>query len=161
SLATIAWLAARTSIAAQPWRSTNATISAPTTPRLTGQPVTVTLSVADPNLSGARILWEARDQEPAFGDQTYTFIPPSDGTYWIEAEVQWLDGRRAFATNSLIASINAPPQLNSPQKLTVGGFYFQLAGTPGVTFVIQASIDLLTWQNISTNTLPAGGVSII
>src|SRR5439155_16215122 len=38
SFAGMAWLAARTSLAGQPWRSTNATIIAPTSARLTGQP---------------------------------------------------------------------------------------------------------------------------
>src|SRR5205807_8940945 len=59
SFAGTAWLAARTSLAGQPWRSTNATISVPTTARVPGQPMTVTLNVADTNLSTARIVWEA------------------------------------------------------------------------------------------------------
>jgi hypothetical protein len=162
SLAGIAWLAARTSLASQPWRYTNASITAPTSARLTGQPLTVTLNVADTNLSAAQILWEAQNQEPAFGNQSYTFAPgPSDGIYWIEAEVQWPDGRRAFATNSVVASINAPPQLSSPQKLSGAGFSFTLAGTPQATYVIQTSTNLVTWQNLSTNTLPASGLSPI
>src|SRR5208337_4543433 len=53
--------------------------------------------------AGAR-RWEANGQEPVFGGQTYTFCPrPQDGAYWVEAEVQWPDGRLAFATNSVIA----------------------------------------------------------
>src|SRR5690348_17584036 len=46
----------------QPWRSTNATIIAPAS----GEPMTVTLKVADTNLSAARITWEAIGQEPVF-----------------------------------------------------------------------------------------------
>ena len=116
---------------------------APTAARLTGQPLTVTLNVADTNLAGARIVWEAAGQEPVFGTQSYTFSPgPSNGTYWIEAEVQWPDGRRAFATNSIIASTVAPPELSNPQALGGGGFSFVLAGTPLGTYVILASTKL-------------------
>jgi hypothetical protein len=162
SFASIAWLAARTSLTNQAWRSTNATISVPTSARLPGQSLTVTLNVADTNLSTARITWEALGQEPAFGNQTYTFAPgPSNGTYWIEAEVQWPDGRRAFATNSVIISTNAPPQLSSPQRLPGGGFSFTLAGTPMTPYIIQFSTNLNSWLNLMTNTLPASGLSSI
>ncbi len=159
SFATTVWLAAQTSLAGQPWRSTNATIIVPATPRLLGQPLTVTLQVADPNLTGARIVWEARNQEPAFGGLNYTFTPVLyDGSYWVEAEVQWPDGRRAFAVNSVTVSTNAPPQLSDPRRLAGGGFSFQLAGVPQATYLIQASTNLTTWVPVATNVLPASGV---
>ena len=158
SFATAVWLAAHTSVAGQPWRSTNANIIAPTDIRLLGQPVTVTLQVADTNLSGARIIWEARDQEPTFGGLSHTFTPSlNEGSHWIEAEVQWPDGRRAFAVGSVTVSIHAPPQLNDPQRLAGGGFSFQLAGTPLATYYLQASTNLTTWVTFATNTLPASG----
>jgi hypothetical protein len=120
--------------------------------------VTVTLQVADTNLSGARIIWEALNQEPTFGDLNYTFTPVlQDGPYWVEAEVQWPDGRRAFATNSVTVSTNAPPQLSDPRRLA-GGFSFQLAGAPLATYVIQASTNLTAWSPVATNVLPASGV---
>jgi hypothetical protein len=159
SFAGVAWLAARTSLAAQPWRSTNATIIAPTTARLLGQSVTVTLNVADTNLSAARIVWEASGMEPAFGGQNVTFTPgPQAGTYWIEAEVQWPDGRRAFATNSVTVSTNGPPQLSHPQRLAGGAFSLMLAGAPLATYVIQVSTNLAVWNPIATNALPANGL---
>jgi hypothetical protein len=162
SFAGVAWLAARTALASQAWRSTNATITVPTSARLTGQPLTATLNVADANLSAARIIWEAQAQEPTFGGQTYTFTPgPPDGTYWVEAEVQWPDGRRAFATNQVTVSVNAPPQLSAPLKLSGGGFSFVLAGTPFATYRVQASTNLTTWTAIATNSLPASGVVTI
>src|SRR5207245_5814255 len=140
-------------------RSTTATIITPSNARLPGQPVTVTLQVADTNLSKARIIWEAQGQEPAFGTQSYTFTPgPPDGSYWVEAEVQWPDGRRAFATNSVTVSTNAPPQLSNPQRLGGGGFSFTLAGMPFATYITQASTNLSGWKAVGTNTLPAGGV---
>jgi hypothetical protein len=156
SLAVAAWLAAQTSLAGQPWRLTNAIIVTPATPRPPGQPLTVTLQVADTNLSGARITWEARAQEPAFGSLVQTFIPIAEGPCWIEAEVQWPDGRRAFATNSIVVSTNAPPDLKDG-SFSGGGFSFILAGAPQARYIIQASGNLTTWQAIATNTLPAGG----
>lgn len=159
SFAAAAWLAAQTLVAEQPWRSTNATIIVPTTPLILGQPITVTLQVADTNLSGARIVWEARDQEPAFGGTSYTFTPVlHDGPHWVEAEVQWPDGRRAFAVSSVTVITNTPPQLSDPRRLAGGGFSFQLGGAPLATYYIQASTNLAAWATISTNALPASGV---
>jgi hypothetical protein len=158
-LAGLAWLAAQTSLAGQPWRWTNATIAVPPSARLPGQPLTVTLQVADTNLNAARIVWEALDQEPVFGGQAYTFTPASGpGSYWVEAEVQWPDGRRAFATNSVSVSADAPPQLSNPQRMAGGGFSFTLAGKPLATYVIQASTNLGNWTPVATNTLPASGM---
>ncbi|PWU21999.1 MAG: glycoside hydrolase family 9 [Verrucomicrobia bacterium] len=162
SLATAAWLAARTSLATQPWHSTNASIAAPTSARLPGQPVTVHLSVADPNLSEARIIWEALGQQPSFGNEAYTFtLGTNEGAYWIEAEVQWPDGRHAFATNSVTASNNAAPLLANPQWLGSGGFGFQLRGAPQANYTIQASTNLTGWVAIATTTLPPSGVAVI
>jgi hypothetical protein len=117
------------------------------------------LNVADPNLNSTRIVWEASGQEPTFGGQSYTFNPGQTGAYWVEAEVQWPDGRRAFATNAIVVSPNAPPVLTYPQKASGGGFSFLLAGASQATFVIQASSDLKTWTPITTNSL-SGNSSI-
>jgi Glycosyl hydrolase family 9/Cellulase N-terminal ig-like domain len=157
SFGVAAWLASQTALANQPWRSTNATIVAPANPRPPGQPVTVTLQVADPNLNGARITWEAFAQEPTFGGLNYTFTPLQEGAFWVEAEVQWRDGRRAFAVSSVIASSNAPPELSGPGRSGTA-FFFQLTGAPQATYVIQTSTNLTTWQPIATNTLPPSGV---
>ena len=158
SFAVAAWLAAQTSTATQPWRSTNATIIPPASAKLLGLPVTVTLQVANTNLSGARIIWEAQDQEPSFGATTYKFTPQlQPGPFWIEAEVQWPDGRRAFATNSVTVTLNTngPPILGDPQNSA--GFSFLLVGVPQATYVIQASANLAAWSPIATNALPATG----
>jgi hypothetical protein len=162
SFAAAAWLAARTALAGQPWSWTNATLITPPGPTQPGQPVTVTLAVVDTNLSAAGIVWEAAGQEPAFGGTSYTFVPgPQPTNYWVEAEVQWPDGRRAFATNSVTVSTNAPPQLSNPQALAGGGFGFTLTGVPLATYIIQASADLRAWEPIATNTLPASGMASV
>ncbi|MGH7969807.1 MAG: glycoside hydrolase family 9 protein, partial [Limisphaerales bacterium] len=156
--AATAWLAARTALATQPWGSTNATLITPAGAQLPGQPVTVTLAVADTNLSAARIVWEAAGQEPNFGSLSYTFTPGAQpSNYWVEAEVQWPDGRRAFATNSVTVSTNAPPDLIHAHPLAGGGFAVTLVGVPLRNYIIQASADLRAWYPIATNTLPAAG----
>jgi Glycosyl hydrolase family 9/Cellulase N-terminal ig-like domain len=156
--ASVVWLAAQTPLANQSWSSTNATIIAPSAPIGTGQPVTVSLQVADPNLSAARIIWEADGQEPSFGGQNYTFSPGTQtGNHWIEAEVQWPDGRRAFASNSVTVSTDTPSFLSQLQKVVGGGFTFTLTGMPMATYVIQTSTDLITWNSFATNALPANG----
>lgn len=158
SFAVAAWLAAQTSLATQPWRSTNATINAPTTLQLPGQPVTVNLQVADTNLTGAKIVWEGLGQDPTFGGLSHTFAPAGpDGPCWVEAEVQWPDGRRAFATNCIAVSTNAQPLLTVP-NLSAGNFSFTLAGAPSATYIIEASTDLVNWTPVATNTLPQNGV---
>ena len=154
SFAVSAWLAAQTSLATQHWRSTNAIIVAPTELKLPGQPLTITLQVADTNLTGAKIVWEGLGQDPTFGGLSYTFTPTlQEGPAWVEAEVQWPDGRRAFATNSVIVSTNAPAELSAPDS-SGAGFSFMLAGAPQGKYIIQASTNFSNWQSISTNTLP-------
>jgi hypothetical protein len=158
SFAVTAWLAAQTSLATQHWRSTNATIIAPTTPKLPGQPLTLTLQVAETNLTGAKIVWEGLAQDPAFDGLSHTFMPSSyEGSNWVEAEVQWPDGRRAFAASAVIISTNAPPILSVP-NLAITGFSFQLAGAPQGTYRIEGSTNFVNWQPVCTNTLPVSGV---
>jgi hypothetical protein len=155
---TAAWLAAQTTVAGQGWRWTNAIISGPAAGAFLGQPVTVTLQVAETNLTGAKIVWEAQNQEPSFGDLNYTFTPvQSGGPYWVEAEVQWPDGRRAFAVGSVMVSTDSPAQLLNAHDAPGGGFSFQLAGTAQATYVIQVSTNLSVWLPFSTNTVPSSG----
>jgi hypothetical protein len=66
-------------------------------------PITLRLDVPGENLAEARIVWEARDQAPAFGS-TYTISPKNNGPQWVEAEAEWPDGRRAFAASTFTAN---------------------------------------------------------
>jgi hypothetical protein len=98
-----AWLMAQTSLAAQPWRAAPAQIVGLPAPARAGTPVTAQLTADGLDLSGARIVWEAANHEPSFG-QSFTFTPSSPGPHWIEAEAQLPDGRRAFAAASFNVS---------------------------------------------------------
>lgn len=106
-LGTLAFLATLTQAKSTAWKAAPATISVQNVSAQNetqvGGVVTATLQVPGMDLSGARILWEARDNEPAFGS-TYTFSPKVFGGQWVEVEAQWPDGRRAFAQAELYAT---------------------------------------------------------
>ncbi len=95
-------LAGQTSSAAKAWTAKTAQIVVPTATVPLDQPVTLSVNVPGVDLAGARVVWEARDQEPAFGN-TYTISPKSNGAQWVEVEVTWIDGRRAFGVASFEA----------------------------------------------------------
>ena len=102
SLLVAAFLAGRTPAAGRPWKGARAVISVPNGSVELHAPVTVRAAVPGNDISQARIVWEARDQEPAFGP-TYVITPRSNGAQWVEAEVEWPDGRRAFGAASFRA----------------------------------------------------------
>src|ERR1700691_3828486 len=102
-----ALLASLTSSETGAWPAPAPTITVPSSTVLLNAPVTLTLQVPGLDLTGARIVWEGRDQQPAFGS-TFTFTPVNNGDQWAEAEVEWPDGRRAFAENDFQA--NSPLQ---------------------------------------------------
>ncbi|MGH7970278.1 MAG: hypothetical protein ACREIC_16270, partial [Limisphaerales bacterium] len=104
SLGTLGFLAAQGPYASQAWRApANATLNLPTTVAQVGSNLNVTMTAPGLDLTGARITWEARDQQPAFG-QSFTFAPHNNGPQWVEAEAQFPDGRRVFATGSFNAN---------------------------------------------------------
>ncbi len=155
--AATAWLAAQTLVAGQAWTWTNATLLASSAIYSPGKPVNVTLKVDDKNLDAARIVWEANGVDPVFGTTNYGFSPGAAGSYWVEAEVQWPDGRRAFGTNSVVVGTASAANLSRPQVLPAGGFAFLLSGPPQSSLIIQVSSDLSTWSPLATNTVPASG----
>jgi hypothetical protein len=97
SMLSTALLAGKTASATKAWTAKAATIVVPTTVVPVAAPVTLSVSVPGVDLAGARIVWEAREQEPAFGT-TYTISPKSNGEQWVEVEITWTDGRRAFGS---------------------------------------------------------------
>jgi len=97
------FLAAQTAAKSTAWKPSQVlTIVAAASTVPVGQAVTLSIDTAGLDLSGARITWEARDQQPDFGS-TYTIKPKTSGTQWGEAEVTWADGRRLFGAASFTA----------------------------------------------------------
>ena len=74
------------------------------------QNVTAALVVPGLDLTYASVVWEARDQEPKFGNPV-TFTVKSVGEQWVEVEAQLPDGRRVVAVTNFLAttSLNTPP----------------------------------------------------
>jgi hypothetical protein len=141
SLASLAFLATLTSTKTQTWSAASATtqISVPTGIVPVNVPVTVSLS-SSMDLSGAKIVWEARDQEPYVGS-TFTFSPKNNGPQWVEAEAQWPDGRRLFSTASFDA--NSPNVVWVEDNVPNGGQMFSDGGD--------------TWNWVSSNPTPFSG----
>jgi len=116
-LGVVAHLAALTSLRTQAWTSGAAQISAPASVVPVGEPVTISLQ-SGLDLSGARIVWEGRDQEPVCSSN-FIFTPKNNGAQWVEAEVQWPDGRRVFATANFTA--NSPNVVWVDDSVPTGG----------------------------------------
>jgi hypothetical protein len=109
SLATAAFLMARTSVKNQPWKPISATIAGLPKAASVGEAITASLQAQGINLGEASIVWEARDQEPFIASQA-KFAAKNVGEQWIEAEALLPDGRRVFAKGmfSAAASMNVP-----------------------------------------------------
>jgi hypothetical protein len=111
-LGSLAFLAAQTSLQTQAWQAVPAQLMVPSGVVPLGSNVTVTMQAPGLDLTTARITWEANacgsaqaTQIPAFG-QSFTITPTINGPWWVEAEAQFSDGRRVFASNSF--AVNAP-----------------------------------------------------
>jgi hypothetical protein len=112
-----AFLATLTSSSASAWTAPAATINVPSGTALLNAPVTLTLNTNGIDLAGSRIVWEGRDQQPAFGS-SFTISPVNNGPQWVEAEVEWPDGRRLFAAGTFQA--NSPTQVWIDDSLPAG-----------------------------------------
>ena len=102
SLGSLAFLASQTSLKSQPWKSVPGQITVKTVDASAGT-VQFSLSASGLDLSGAKIVWETRDADPAMG-QTFTFTPKINDTQWVEAEATLPDGRRVFAATTFAAT---------------------------------------------------------
>jgi len=102
ALAYLAWIMGRSPLKTQPWRAAAGRIAGLPERARTGENVRVSVSAPGIDLSRARIVWEARDQEPDFG-KTFSFAPEHSGAQWLEAEAQLPDGRRVFAVTNFVA----------------------------------------------------------
>jgi len=140
-LGSLAFLAAQTSYQTQPWQAVSAQIIVPSGVTPVGSNLTVSMQAPGLDLTSARITWEANGQQPAFG-QTFTFAPVNNGPQWVEAEAQFSDGRRVFASNSV--SANSPNVIWVEDSIPTGG----VPGADGGD----------TWNWVSSNPTPFSGL---
>ena len=82
----------------KPWKSIPTKLKLPASGTV-GVPVTAMLLTPRVNVNGARFVWEAKDQQPFYGDK-FTFTPKGSGDQWVEMEAELPDGRRVFGTGS-------------------------------------------------------------
>lgn len=139
SLGALAFLMARTPLKNQPWRSAQSRITGLPNTVVAGTRVTAHLEVKDMDLHTAQhIVWEARDQEPAFGPE-FSFTPAHSGVQQVEAEAQWPDGRRVFATARILALKRDGGEPHAPGSALLYQDFNQLptnaklSGTPRLT----------------------------
>lgn len=100
SLASLAFVMAKTPAAKVAWRSVDASIQGVPSSVGVGQELELTLAVEELSLGGARFVWEASGVEPSVAP-TFTWSATSSGPAWVEVEAQWPDGRRAHARREL------------------------------------------------------------
>jgi hypothetical protein len=103
SVLALSVLVNQTASASTPWTSGTAQITAPASAVPLGVPTSLTVQTPGLDITNARVVWEARDQQPAFGS-TFTPTPTNNGVQWVEAEVEWPDGRRVFAKSTYTAN---------------------------------------------------------
>jgi Glycosyl hydrolase family 9/Cellulase N-terminal ig-like domain len=101
ALGYLAWLMAQTPLKQQDWKFGSAQIDLHSNSAAGQSGFTAALSAPGFDLSSARVVWEAANQEPAFGP-TYSLNRAASG--WVEAEAQFPDGRRLFAATNFTAS---------------------------------------------------------
>jgi hypothetical protein len=100
ALAALAFLAGQNQGQVQSWNSAAAQINVPAGYWPVNVPATLTLQ-SDLDMTGAEIIWEIQGQEPLRGGTACSFTASTAGNQWVEAEIHWIDGRRAFAAANI------------------------------------------------------------
>jgi len=67
-----------------------------------------------------------------------------------------LTWRVSYASNGVTLKVVSPTMLTGARQGSNGSFRFTLAGSPGSSYVIQASTDLVQWATVETNALFSG-----
>ena len=147
AIASLAFVATLTRATTQSWSSLPAQITGLPAQAGVGSSVTASLQVPGMDLTRARVVWEARDQEPAFGSES-TLTPLNPGSQWVEAEAQWPDGRRAFAATNFLAT-NALPTVSVRATVAQAFERGQKPGAFTFTRTGVASASLAVYYHLS------------
>jgi len=92
------------------------------------------------------------------GTHTLEWTYSKDATISMGLDAAFLDD--VILPLAVIPSIATPAQIQLQQQ-TDGGLFMNLSGQSGQQYVIQASTDLVHWQNISTNIASGGFIRIL
>ena len=177
SLASLAFVAALTPVKTQPWIPATAQIGGLPAQTGVGNSVNATLEIPGMDLANARVVWEARDQQPAFGS-AFAFKVVNVGTQWVEVEAQWPDGRRVAAAANFVATNDLPTvtvvatmDRASERGQKPGAFTFTRAGntTDPLPIVYALSGTATKWNDYrrpegdmpESLTIPAGAASAV
>lgn len=115
SLASLAFWMAQTAVANQAWRSATGVIMGLPRQLPAEEKISATLVVPGLDLTQATVVWEARDQEPQFGNPII-FAAKSAGEQWVEVEAQLPDGRRVAVSTNFLATTPLSTRPNSYQS---------------------------------------------
>ena len=66
-------------------------------------------------------------------------------------------GNDNLRTQATLATVSLPPFITNLSRNSVGGVTLNASGTAGTNYILQASADLQSWTNISTNTADTNG----
>ena len=120
SLASYAYLQSRSASSNAPSIKIFGTITDLPQTAAAGDPLTARFEASGVDLSQARIVWEARDQEPFIGP-FFSFAAKNPGQQWVEVEAQLPDGNRVFgrAVFDVTAAQSIPPNSYQSSPLAV------------------------------------------
>jgi len=145
-------------------------LSAPPVPANTN--ATVTGTIIDPDAGPAfsvLINWgDGTSNILALGTCEYSFEAghqyPGQGTYPVTVTVRDMHSGSASAATTIQVNeaSTAPANMKSIAYRSDGSVLLQLEGTPGATYRIQVSQDLLNWTTLTTRTAdPSGNFQLI
>jgi hypothetical protein len=161
ALATLAFLAGQNQGQVQSWNSSAAQINAPGGYVPINTPITLSVQ-SSLDMTNAEIVWEVQGQGAIRGGTTCTFTSPSAGTQWVEAEIHWIDGRRAFAASS-ISSYNPDgpmPFVNDAHTVALYSFDSNYADSTAHHLDLLASGTVcLSSSNAGWSAPPSGKVA--
>jgi hypothetical protein len=161
ALATLAFLAGQNQGQTQSWNSAAAQIIVPSGYLPMNVPATLTIQSAL-DLTGAEIIWEIQGQQPMRGGTTCIFTPATAGNLAVEAEIHWIDGRRAFAIAQVptYAPDGAVPFLTDANTVALYHFDSGYGDSSGNRFnLTPAGCVCLSGSNSGWSSAPSGNVA--
>ena len=113
-------------------------------------------------MTQAEVVWEAMNQQPTRGGASYTFTPTSVGSYWVEAEAHWPDGRRVSASSTVMTNTGNAQGNFAVDANTVALYHFdgnyQDATANGFNLTASGGVVLAS-DNLGWMANPSGQVA--